>query len=344
MALGVYPETTLKEAREKLSEARKLLLNDIDPSEAKKAKKLQLIKEADNAFEIIATEWYAKMKGQWSEDYANRKWHLLEKNFFPTFGKTPINNITSKELLNLLDGMQTRGAIENAYKVKGICSEIFRYGIRTDRCDQDPSQSLKGALIPKRKKHMAAITDPKEVGGLLRAIDAYNGDFVTLCALKLTPYVMLRPGELRRAEWSEIDFEKKQWRIPAEKMKMRRIHIIPLAEQAISILKQIQPLTGNGKYVFPSVRTKDRPMSENTVTAALRRMGFTKQEMTAHGFRGMASTLLYENGFKSEIIEMQLAHAERNQVKAAYNHAEYLKERTEMMTWWANYLDGLKKA
>lgn len=196
LALGVYPETSLKEAREKRDEARKLLSNDIDPLEAKKAKKLQLLKEADNAFEIIAAEWYQKMKSKWSEDHAKRKWLLLEKNVFPTFGKSPINKITSKELLNLLDAMQNRGAIENAHKVKGICSEVFRYGIRTDRCDQDPTQSLKGALIPKRKKHMAAITDPKEAGGLLRAIDAYNGDFVTLCALKITPYVMLRPGEL----------------------------------------------------------------------------------------------------------------------------------------------------
>lgn len=343
LSFGVYPEISLKEAREKRDEARKLISNGIDPSEAKKAKKLELIKEADNAFQIVAAEWYNKMKSKWSESHAKNKWHLLEKNVFPIFGKSPINSITAKELLNLLNAMQSRGAIENAHRVKGICGEVFRYGILTDRCDQDPSQSLKGALIPKRRKHMAAITDPNEVGGLLRAIDTYNGDFVTLCALKLTPYVMLRPGELRRAEWSEIDFAKKQWRIPAEKMKMRRIHIVPLAEQAIAILKQIHPVTGHGKYVFPSVRTKDRPMSENTVLAALRRMGFTKDEMTAHGFRAMASTLLHENGFKSEIIEVQLAHAERNKVKAAYNHAEYLKERTEMMTWWANYLDELKK-
>ena len=238
--------------------------------------------------------------------------------------------------------MQSKGTIENAHRVKGICGEVFRYGIRTDRCERDPSQDLQGALIPKRKKHMATITDPKEVGGLLRAIDGYTGDFVTQSALKLTPYLMLRPGELRSAEWSEIDFEKKQLRIPAEKMKMRRIHIVPLPGQAITIFKQIQPVTGEGKYVFPSVRFKDRPMSNNTINAALRRMGFTNDEITAHGFRGMASTLLHENGFKSDVIEAQLAHAERNKVKAAYNHAEYLTERTDMMNWWANYLDTLK--
>ena len=219
----------------------------------------------------------------------------------------------------------------------------MRYAINTGRCERDSTQDLKGTLIPKRNKHMATLTDPKEIGGLLKASESYVGDFVTKCALKLTPYLMLRPGELRHAEWSEIDFEKKQIRIPAEKMKMRRIHIVPLAEQAIAIIQQIQPLTGHGKYVFPSMRSKDRPMSENTITAALRRMGFTKDEITAHGFRGMASTLLHENGFKSAVIEAQLAHAERNKVKAAYNHAEYLAERADMMQWWADYLDSLRE-
>ena len=342
LALGVYPETSLKEARAKRDEARKLLSINIDPLEAKKAKKLQWIADEKSSFQIIALEWFEKMRSNWSEGHAQRKWHLLEKHVFPVFGKVPIKNITARELLTLLEKMQSRGTIENAHRVKGICGEIFRYGIRADRCERDPSQDLQGALIPKRKKHMATITDPKEVSGLLRAIDGYTGDFVTKCALKLTPYLMLRPGEVRHAEWSEIDFEKKQLRISAEKMKMKRIHIVPLAEQAITIIKQIQPVTGHGKYVFPSVRSKDRPMSENTITAALRRMGFTKEEMTAHGFRGMASTLLHENGFKSDVIEAQLAHAERNKVKAAYNHAEYLTERTDMMNWWADYLDKLR--
>ena len=342
LALGVYPETSLKAARAKRDEARKLLSENIDPSEAKKAQKLQLIADEKDSFQAVAAKWYEKMKSKWSEGHADRKWYLLEKYVFPTFGKASIKNITARGLLTLLEKMQSNGTIENAHRVKGLCGEIFRYGIRTDRCERDPSQDLQGALIPKRNKNMAAITDPKGVGGLLRAIDSYTGDFVTQCALKLTPYLMLRPGEIRHAEWSEIDLNKKQFRIPAEKMKMKRIHIVPLAEQAITILKQIQDLTGQGKYIFPSVRSKDRPMSENTITAALRRMGFTKDEMTAHGFRGMASTLLHENGFKSDIIEAQLAHAERNKVKASYNHAEYLSERTDMMTWWADYLDDLK--
>lgn len=269
----------------KRDEARKLLSDNIDPLEAKKAKKLQLIAETNNSFAAIAAEWHAKMKSKWSEGHAQRKWHLLEKNVFPVFGNPPIKTITARELLSLLESIQSRGAIDITHRVKGICGEVFRYGIRTDRCERDPSQDLQGALTPKRNKHMATITDPKEVGSLLRAIDGYTGDFVTKCALRLTPYVMLRPGELRHAEWSEIDSVKKQWRIPAEKMKMRRIHIVPLAEQVIAIFKQIQPVTGQGKYVFPSVRSKDRAMSENTITAALRRMGFTKEEITAHGFR-----------------------------------------------------------
>ena len=343
-AIGVYPETTLKEAREERDKARKLIANNIDPLEDRKAKKAQLIAETTNTFEAIANEWFEKMKSKWTDYYAEKKWGSLKKDVLPILGTKPIRNITPGDVRAILDSIQARGAIDIAHRVKGICGEIFSYAINTDRCDRNPSKEVTGSLIPKRNKHRAAITDPKEVGGLLRAIDSYTGDFVTQCALKLTPYLMLRPGELRHAEWAEIDFEKKQFRIPAEKMKMKRIHIVPLAEQAIAILRQIQPVTGQGKYVFPSVRSRDRAMSENTVTAALRRMGFTKEEMTAHGFRGMASTLLHENGFKSDVIEAQLAHAQRNKVKAAYNHAEYLLERAEMMNWWADYLDELRSS
>lgn len=342
LALGVYPETSLKEAREKRDEARKLIRNNTDPLEEKKTQKLQLLADSNNSFKAVATEWHEKLKSKWSEAHANRKWHFLEKDVFPVFGDTPIKDITTKELLALLDKIQNRGAIDIGHRVKGICGEVFRYGIYTGRCDRDPSQDIKGALIPKRNKHMATMTDPKEVGGLLRAIDGYEGDITTKYALKLTPYVMLRPGELRHAEWSEIDLKKKQWKIPAAKMKMDRPHIVPLSSQVLEIFKTMQSITGEGKYVFPSARSKDRPMSENTITAALRRMGFTKDEITAHGFRGMASTLLHENGFKSDVIEVQLAHAERNKVKAAYNHAEYLPERIKMMQWWADYLDSLR--
>ena len=343
LALGVYPETSLKEARDKRDAARKLLDEGVNPSEAKKAKKLHQIAEAANTFQAVASEWHEKMKSKWSADHAARKWHYLKKDVLPTFGNTPIKNITARELLTLLEKIQARGAIDIAHRVKWICGEVFRYGIYTDRCDRDPSQDLKNALIPTTSKHMPTITDPDKVGELLRAIDGYQGDITTRCALKLAPYVMLRPGEIRHAEWSEISFDRKQWKIPASKMKMNRPHIVPLSNQVIEILKTIQPVTGDGKYVFPSLSySKNGPIGENTINYALRRLGFTKDEIVSHGFRGMASTLLHENGFKTEVIEMQLAHAERNKVKAAYNHAEYLTERTEMMNWWADYLDSLR--
>lgn len=266
LALGVYPEVSLKEAREKRDEARKLLADGKDPLEEKKAKKSQLIAEATNTFQAVATEWHEKMKSKWSADHAARKWYYLKKDVFPTFGNSPINNISARDLLTLLEKIQSRGAIDIGHRIKGICGEVFRYGIHTDRCDRDPTQDLKGVLVPKKNKHMATITDPKEVGGLLRAIDGYQGDFVTQCALKLTPYVMLRPGELRHAEWSEIGRIRNQWKIPADKMKMSKPHIVPLSRQALEIFRAIHPITGRGKYVFPSLRSKDRPMSENTIT------------------------------------------------------------------------------
>lgn len=343
LALGVYPETSLKEAREKRDEARKLLAAGKDPMAEKKAKKIQLITEATNTFRAVATEWFEKAKVKWSAEHADKKWHYLEKDAFSAFGDTPLKNITARELLTLLEKVQARGATNVAHRVKGVCGEVFRYGILTDRCERDPSQDLKGALIVNKTKHMATITTPEKVGELLRAIDNYPGGITTKYALKLAPYVMLRPGEIRHAEWSEISFDRKQWKIPANKMKMGTPHIIPLSRQAIEILKEIEPVTGQGKYIFPSLSSKDSTISENALNVALRRIGFTGEEMTAHGFRGMASTLLRENGYQSEYVEAQLAHAERNKVKAAYNHAEYIMERTNMMQWWADYLDSLRE-
>ena len=342
ISFGEYPIIGLRDARDYTVDAKRLIYNGVDPLEQKKAVKAAEIAETQNTFEAIARECHDKLKSKWSADHADRKWHYLEKDVFPTFGNTPIKNITPRELLTLLEKIQARGAIDVAHRIKSLCGEVFRYGIYTDRCDRDPTQDLKGVLIPKRNKHMATITSPEKVGELLRAIDGYQGDITTQCALKLAPYVMLRPGEIRHAEWSEISFDRKQWKIPADKMKMSRPHIIPLSNQVIAILKTIERLTGQGNYVFPSRFSKDSPMSENTLNAALRRLGFTKEKMTSHGFRGIASTLLHENGFKSDVIEAQLAHAERNKVKAAYNHAEYLTERTDMMQWWADYLDSLK--
>jgi integrase len=219
---------------------------------------------------------------------------------------------------------------------------VFRYAVATGRADRDPSGDLRGALPPVHKKHHASITEPNAVGELLRAIDGYEGHLVTRCALQLAPLVFVRPGELRRAEWSELDLSKTEWRIPAEKMKMPAPHIVPLSRQALAALNEVRPLTGKGVYVFPSVRSRQRPMSENTINAALRRLGYTKEQMTGHGFRSMASTLLNEQGWRYDAIERQLAHAERNGVRAAYNYAEHLPERREMMQAWADFLASLR--
>lgn len=344
LALGVYPEISLKEAREKRDAARKLLERGIDPSEYKKNKKQLIIEEAENSFSAIAVEWLEKYKSKWSEGHANHKWRKLELYVIPYLGNKAIKQISSKDILEVLRLLEVRGITETAHRTKNVCSEVFRYAIATGRAENDPCQALRGALAPSNPKHMATITSPKAVGALLRAIDSYNGSFTVLYALKLTPLVFLRPGELRQAEWSEIDFDIARWKIPASKMKMKRAHIIPLSKQALKILKDIQPLTGHWKYVFPSERGKDRPMSNGTIRAALRRMDYSNDDMSAHGFRAMASTLLHEKGYRSDIIEMQLAHAERNTVKAAYNHAEYLEERTKMMQEWADYLDELKNS
>lgn len=342
ISLGVYPETSLKEARARRDEARKMLDNGINPSSVRKLNKNSLLEDTENNFQSVATEWFVKFQSKWTPQHAKTKWRSLEKDIFPYLGKTPIKNITPQDVLNVLNRIQSRGAIETAHRAKSICSEIFRHGVLNNKCLTDPTLILKGALLPTQTKNMASITDTVKLSSLLKAIDGYEGEFVTRCALKLAPLVFVRPGELRHAEWSEIDFDKREWRIPAVKMKMRRLHIVPLSKQAIAVLKEIQPLTGHWKYVFPSVRSKDRAMSNNTINAALHRMGYTKEEVTAHGFRGTASTLLHENGFKSAIIEVQLAHMEQNKVKAAYNHAEYLAERTDMMQWWADYLDKLR--
>ncbi|MDP1845501.1 MAG: site-specific integrase, partial [Candidatus Moranbacteria bacterium] len=292
--------------------------------------------------EAVAREWFKKMSTVWVPRHAETIIRRLESYVFPQLGQRPINEVTAPELLAMLRKLEAQGTVETAHRVKQICGQVFRYAIATGRTDRDPAADLRGALTPAKPKRMASITDPKGAAGLLRAIDGYHGSFVTACALKLAPLVFVRPGELRQAEWSEIDLEAAEWRIPADKMKMKSPHIVPLSRQAIDILREIHQLTGNGKYVFPSLRTGSRPMSNNTVNAALRRMGFSKEEMTGHGFRSMASTLLNEQGWNRDAIERQLAHAERNKVRAAYNYAEFLPERRKMMQAWADYLDDLK--
>lgn len=237
--------------------------------------------------------------------------------------------------------IESRGVLETAHRVLQQCGQVFRYAVATGRAERDPSTDLKGALPPVKVKHHASIVEPKLIGELLRAISRYSGSFITASALRFAPLVFARPGELRRAEWTEFDLDKAEWRIPASKMKMASTHIVPLSKQAMAIVEALKPVTGSGKYLFPSIRTATRPMSENTINAALRRLGYSGDEMTGHGFRSMASTLLNEQGWNRDAIERQLAHSERDGVRAAYNYAEYLPERREMMQAWADYLDEL---
>jgi integrase len=341
LSIGTYPETSLAEARQRRDQASALLAKGIDPSETKKAQKAAGNQETET-FEIIAREWYAKFSPSWATSHAKTTIRRLELFIFPWLGARPVKTITAPELLAALRRIEAKGALETAHRVKQVCGQVFRYAIATGRAERDPSGDLRGAIPPASGKHMATITDPKEIAGLLRSIDDYRGGIVTRCALQLAPLVFVRPGELRQAEWSEFNLETAEWRIPAEKMKAGAVHIVPLSRQAIDILREIHPLTGHGRYVFPSPRTDSRPMSSNAILSALRRMGYAKDEMSGHGFRSMASTLLNEQGWNRDAIERQLAHAERNSVRAAYNYAEFMPERKKMMQAWADYLEGIK--
>ena len=341
LSIGTYPETSLAEARQRRDQASALLAKGIDPSETKKAQKAAGNQETET-FEIIAREWYAKFSPSWATSHAKTTIRRLELFIFPWLGARPVKTITAPELLAALRRIEAKGALETAHRVKQVCGQVFRYAIATGRAERDPSGDLRGAIPPASGKHMATITDPKEIAGLLRSIDDYRGGIVTRCALQLAPLVFVRPGELRQAEWSEFNLETAEWRIPAEKMKAGAVHIVPLSRQAIDILREIHPLTGHGRYVFPSPRTDSRPMSSNAILSALRRMGYAKDEMSGHGFRSMASTLLNEQGWNRDAIERQLAHAERNSVRAAYNYAEFIPERKKMMQAWADYLEGIK--
>ncbi|MBC8394913.1 MAG: site-specific integrase [Deltaproteobacteria bacterium] len=290
----------------------------------------------------MAREWHNKFSKSWSASHANKIIRRLELYVFPWLGTRAIKSITPVDLLGVLRRIEAKGVLETTHRTHQNCGQVFRYAVATGRAERDPSADLRGAIPPASAKHMATITDPKEIGGLLRSIDDYRGSIVTRCALQLAPLTFVRPGELRQAEWDEINFETAEWRIPAEKMKAGTLHIVPLSQQALAILQEIEPLTGDGKYVFPSPRTNSRPMSDNAVLSALRRMGYAKEEMSGHGFRSMASTLLNEQGWNRDAIERQLAHADRNSIRAAYNYAEFMPERKKMMQGWADYLDGIR--
>ena len=340
LSIGPYPEVSLKEAREKAVEAKKAIRTGIDPSQAKKAQKASA--SGADSFETIAREWFEKFSTGWAPGHAERVIRLLERDVFPWIGNRPIKVISAPELLSVLRRVESRGAVDTAHRCRQTAGAVFRYAIATGRAERDPVPDLRGAIPLAREGHMASITDPKAVGGLLRGIDDYQGGLIVRSALRLAPYVFVRPGELRRAEWKEIDFERGEWVIPAEKMKMREPHIVPLSLQALEILREIQPFTGGSAYVFPSPTSMTRPISDMALLTALRRMGISKEEMTIHGFRSTASTLLNAQGWSADVIERQLAHVERNKVRAAYNRHDYLPERRKMMQAWANYLDELK--
>ena len=341
LSFGTYPDISLKDARDRRDEARKQLAADIDPGEHRKAMKSTLAVRSENSFEIVAREWFAKYSPIWAAGHSDKISRRLERDIFPWLGGRPIAELTAPELLAALRRIESRGAIETAHRAQQNCSQVFRYAVATGRAERDPTADLRGALTPVKERHHASITDPMRVGELMRAIDGYRGSFVTKSALRLAPLVFVRPGELRKAEWVEFDLDGAEWRIPAARMKAREQHIVPLAKQAVAILQDLHGLTGDKQHVFPGVRTNGRAMSENTVNAALRRLGYAKDEMTGHGFRSMASTLLNEQGWHRDAIERQLAHAERNNVRAAYNFAEHLPERRKMMQALADYLDKL---
>ncbi|BCL62318.1 integrase [Desulfomarina profundi] len=343
LALGVYPDVKLAEAREKCDDAKRMIRNGVDPAQVRKANKAMQVEQSENSFEAITREWFIKHSSNWAESHAKKIIRRFELHVFPWLGGRPIAEITPPELLSVLRRIENKGIHETAHRALQNCGQVFRYAVATGRAERDNSADLRGALTPVKHGSMATITEPKKIGELLRAIDGYQGTPVVQSALKLAPLVFLRPGELRRAEWTEIDIDNAEWRIPAQKMKMKFPHIIPLSEQSLTILCDIQPITGQGRYVFPSIRSDSRPMSDNAILAALRRMGYAKEDMSGHGFRAMASTILHEQGWLSDIIERQLAHAERNKIKAAYNYAQHLPERRGMMQAWADYLDSLKK-
>jgi len=339
LALGIYPDVSLATARERHQKARTSIADGIDPAAQKQAEK----QATEDSFEAVAREWIEKQRKSWTGGHTESITSRLESNIYPWLGSTPINDIEPPALLAVLRKIERRGAIEVAHRVMAVCGQVFRYGIATGRCKRDPVPDLRGALETRKAKHMATITEPKKVGKLMRAIDSFEGSFIVQSALQLLPYVFVRPGELRHAEWPEIGLDESVWRIPAEKMKAGKPHTIPLSKQAVTILRELKPLTGGCKYVFHSVRTPSRPMSENTINAALRRLGYDKSEICGHGFRSMASTMLRDElGFSFDVVEAQLAHQIGSDVERAYNKAQHLQDRVAMMQRWADYLDRLR--
>lgn len=351
ISLGAYPAVTLANARVARDATRALLRDGKDPSVERQQGRLAAAESSAHTFEAIAKEWMEKQKARMAlATYSKAEW-LLGLSY-SHLGKLPVSSLTPPMVLACLRAVEvgerdpktgkSTPRHETAHRVKARIGQVCRYAIACGKAESDPTASLKGALAPAVSKPRAAITDPASIGALLRAIDGYGGLFTTCCALRLAPLLFVRPGELRAAEWAEIDVEGAEWRIPAARTKMRDEHIVPLSKQAVAILRDLNLLTGHGQFIFPSTWSAKKPMSENTVNTALRRLGFDKDTMTGHGFRALASTRLNEMGWKADVVERQLAHAERNKVRAVYNRAQYLAERRDMMQVWSDYLDGLK--
>lgn len=343
LSFGIFPEISLSDARKCREDARELVAKGVDPSAARKAAKAAKAESNANSFEVIAREWIGQQKNKWTPANTKVVTRQLENNIFPWIGKSPIADIKAPELLKVLRRMEERGVLDSAHRARTIAGQVFRYAIATGRAERDVAADLRGALAHPKKKHLPAITDPKKVAELLRAIDALEGSLVVKCALRLAPLVFVRPGELRKSEWSEIDLDAGEWNIPAEKMKMKQTHLVPLSTQAVAILRELQPLTSGSSYVFPGARSAARPLSDMALSAALRRLGYEQGEMTPHGFRAMARTILDEVlQIRPDFIEHQLAHAVRDANGRAYNRTSHLAERKKMMQTWADYLDGLK--
>jgi integrase len=341
LSLGVYPDVSLKEARDRRDATRKLVADGIDPSEHRKATKSARADRAANSLEVVTREWFAKYSSDWAPSHSSRMIRLFERDVFPWIGGRPVCEVTAPELLTVLRRIENRGALDTAHRALWSCGQVFRYAVATGRSERDPSGDLRGALPPVQGKHFAATTEPKQFAEILRALDGYEGMFVVRCALRLAPLVFVRPGELRKAEWKDIDLDAAEWRYVVTKTKTP--HIVPLSRQAVEILRELHALTGKGRFVFPGARTNSRPMSDNAVLAAMRRMGVGKEEMSGHGFRAVARTILDEVlQIRPDYIEHQLAHAVRDPNGRAYNRTAHLPERRKMMQVWADYLDSLK--
>lgn len=343
LALGVYPAVTLAKARKARDTARELLAEGVDPGTAKREQRAAKAAAASSTFEVVARQWLEKTKADRMDSTQDKVTTWLLKDVFPFIGKAPISTIGPRDVLATVRKLEARGAIDSAHRVKQICGQVFRYAVAIGSAERDVTADLKGALSTVPEAHFAAITEPKHAGELMRSIFDYSGHPCTLAALKLSALTFVRPGELRTAEWAEIDLDAAEWRIPGSKMKMKVDHLVPLSTQAVEILRGVRAITGHGRYVFPSLRTGERPMSENTINAALRGMGYSNQVHTAHGFRAMARTIMDEvMGQRVDLIEHQMAHQVKDPNGRAYNRTAHLPARRLMMQAWSDYLDRLR--